>query len=139
MSRAPVHGYQRFDAGRAAILVRCGIECKMLLAVGETVAVQIGDTNIVSTYWSPNECIERSLVELDEVIRTNPNAKWLIGSDLNIGLAPVVNHETLNWRKQQRSEVAQPVIDSYGFIIWNDASPTCFHMGYESVNDYTVA
>ena len=138
VSRAPVHGYQRFDAGRAAILIRYGIEGKMLHAVGETVAVRIGDTNIVSTYWSPNESVERSLLELDEVIRTNPNAKWLIGGDLNIGLAPIVKYESLNWRKQQRTEAAQTIIDSYGFAVWNDGSPTCFHMGYESVNDYTL-
>ena len=138
VSRAPVHGYQRFDAGRAAILVRYGIECKLLLSVGETVAVKIGDTNIVSTYCSLNECIERSLVELDKVTRISPNAKWLIGGDLNVGLAPIVSHKTLNWRKQLRSEAAQPIIDSYGFTMWNDASPTCFHMGFESVNDYTL-
>jgi len=29
-TRTPVHGYQRYDAGRAAILVKYGIECKML-------------------------------------------------------------------------------------------------------------
>jgi len=138
VTRAPVHGYQRFDSGRAAILVKYGIECKALHSVGETVAVQIGDTNIVSTYWSPNECVERSLAELDEVVRTSPSDKWLFGGDLNIGLAPIVSYETLNWRKQQRTEAAQPVIDSYGFTIWNNDRPTCYHMGYESVNYYTM-
>jgi len=137
-TRTLAHGYQRYDAGRAAILVRYGVESKALHAVGETVAVQIGELGIVSTYWSPNECIEKSLSNLDAVIRMRPDAKWLVGGDLNVGLEPIVRFDSLNWRKQRRMEAAQPVIDSYGFSIWNNNFPTCYHMGYATINDYTL-
>ena len=68
-----------------------------------------------------------------------PSAKWLTGGNLNIGLEPIVNFNLLNWRKQQRTEAGQLVIDSYGFFIWNNTLPTCYHMGYESINDYTLS
>ena len=110
----------------------------MLHAVGETVAIQIGELNIISTYWSPNECIDKSLDDLDAVIRMSPGAKWLIGGDLNVGLEPIVRFDFLNWRDQRKTEAAQPVIDSYGFTIWNNALSTCYHMGYPSINDYTL-
>jgi len=117
MRRAAVHGFQKFESGQAAILVHYGIEAKHLVSLGETFAVQIGDLDIMSTYWGPNNPTERSLSDLEAVIRVKPKGKWLIGGDLNVGLEPVVEFEALNWRKQQRSEVAQPVLDSYGFTL----------------------
>ena len=66
-SRAAVHGFQKFESGRAAILVRYGIEAKHLVSLGETVVVQIGNLKIMSTYWGPNDPIERSLSDLEAV------------------------------------------------------------------------
>jgi len=134
VAKTPMHGYQKYETGRAALLVRYGVESKFLLAAGETIVIQVGELNIVS-----NEDINKFLADLDLVVRMCPRAKWLIGGDLNIGLEPIVNFDSLNWRKQQRKEAAQPVIDSYGFSIWNSTQPTCYHMGYESINDYTLS
>jgi len=139
ISKASIHGYQKFESGRAAILVRYGIEVMHLASLGETVVVQIGNLKILSTYWGPNDPIEGSLADLEAVIRVNPEGKWVIGGDLDVGLEPIVKHETLNWRKLPRSEIAQPVIDAYGFMLWNDNTPMCHHMGYQSINDYTLS
>jgi len=138
-SKAPIYGFQRFESGCAAILVKHGIEVRLLMLIGETVEIQIGTLNVVSTYWGPNDEIEGALSDLEMVIRLNPRGKWIIGGDLNIGLEPVVDFSTLNWRKQRRMEIAQPDLDSYGYTLWNNNSPTCYHMGFESINDYTLS
>ena len=138
VGKTPIHGFHKYESGRTAILIRFGIESKHLLSVGETIVIRVGELNVISTYWSPNDDINRSIADLDLAIRICPGNKWLMGGDLNIGLEPVVDLRKVNWRKKERSEVAQPAIDSYGFTIWNNPEPTCYHMGFESINDYTL-
>jgi len=50
-----------------------------------------------------------------------------------------VDPRKVNWRKKGRTDIAQPAIDAYGFSIWNNHESTCYHMGYESTNDYTLS
>jgi len=70
MAKSPMHGFQKYQAGRAAILVQYGIESRLLMSAGDTIAIRVGELNIVSTYWSPNEDVSRSIVDLDLIMRT---------------------------------------------------------------------
>lgn len=133
-----ITGYTIIGSGRACIYLKRGIEAKTMYCQGESVAIKIGATNIVSAYWSPNIEIERGLWELTEIIQNKEDEQWIITGDLNIGLSPVVDQSTLPYRKRERSEKAQIYIEAFDLRIENNTSPTCRHMDTESINDYTL-
>ena len=134
-----VYGYNKIESGRAMILIKYGVQFRKLSSIGDTVVVEIGNVKIGSLYWSPNGDISGPLLDLEGVLQSNPNGKWLLGGDLNIGVAPWVESCTLNHRKKARTEKAEAALIALDLRICNNRDPTSCHQGRETVNDYTMA
>jgi len=133
-----IYGYNKVESGRAMILVKYGIQYRKIAAVGDTVAVEVGETRIVSLYWSPNEDISGPLLDVEGILQSQPNGKWLLGGDLNVGITPWVERCTLNHRKKMRSEKAEAALIAMDLTICNNREPTSYHQGRETINDYTL-
>lgn len=133
-----ISNYSVFGTGRTCIYVKKTLSCRTTYQNGDTIVVEVGKVQFASCYWSPNENIEVGLVELEEAMETGKDEPWIVTGDLNVGLSPVVNQSRLRFRKKARSEIAQNFIEASELIIANDKTPTCYHMGYESINDYTL-
>jgi len=119
------------------ILTRHGIECRKVHSSGDTIVIKLGPYYVAAVYWSPNEDVSGPLLDLEAAIRIEPRGRWIVGGDLNVGLTPIVSTSTLGWKKRQRSETAQVVIESLDLIIRNNYSPTSYHLGRDTTNDYT--
>jgi len=136
---ASIYGYNKIESGRAMVLVKYGIHYRKIAAVGDTVVVEVGETRVVSLYWSPNEDISGPLLDLEGILQSQPKGKWLLGGDLNVGITPWVEKCTLNHRKKMRSEKAEAALIAMDLTICNNSEPTSYHQGRDTINDYTLS
>jgi len=101
------------------------------------VALKIGGIHLAAAYWSPNKLVDRHMHKLQQIINTH-RGPWIVAEDLNVGLEPVVDRSKLPWPKRERLSKAQIMVHAFDLWVYNDSSPTCLHLGTESINDYTL-
>jgi len=70
-------------------------------------------------------------------MNTHPGP-WIVAGDLNVEIEPVVDRSKLPWRKRERLFEAEIMVDTVDFQVYNDSSSTYFHLGTESINEYTL-
>jgi len=118
--------------------VKYGVQHRKIATIGDTAIVEVGDVKIGSIYWSPNEEVSGPLLDLEGVIQSDPNSKWLLGGDLNIGTTPWIHRIMLNQRKKLRSKKAEAVLIALDLTVCNNRDPTSYRQGRETINDYTL-
>ena len=136
------HLIRDFDAvgsQRSVIYVRKNIKHEIVYKGRETVAISVGGVCIVGVYWSPSDKLDGLTWELQCAVNSKPDSPWIIAGDLNVGLEPVVDWSVLPWRKREKSYEAQLLFESLDFRVCNNKTPTCTHLGAETINDYTLA
>jgi len=134
-----IPGYKKVTQGRTSLYTKNRIDATIMYMAGDTIAVQIEDMKVLATYWSPNENVNNGLHDLQSAMQLDPLGKWLVMGDLNVALAPAVNPNTIKCnRKRKRSQLAQTFLDTTNLVVWNDNTPTSYHRGKGSVNDYTL-
>jgi len=134
-----IPGYRKVTQGRTSLYAKNLIDTNVLLMTGDTIVVQIENLKVLATYWSPNENINHSLHDLQSALQLDPQGKWLVIGDLNVALAPAVDPNTIRCnRKRKRSQLAQTFLDTTHLKVWNNSTPTSYHRGKGSINDYTL-